>query len=137
MAPPRKRTKKTSRATNAAPDERRRVFPIVGIGASAGGMEAFGQMLERLPGDTGMAFVFIQHLHPGYDSALVDILSRHTAMPVLEAGNDMEVEPNSVYVIPPGSYLAIENGVLALLPRPERHEPRLPVDQFFRYLAAD
>jgi len=137
MAPPKKRTKKTSRATKAEPEKSPRLFPVVGIGASAGGMEAFGQMLEDLPADTGMAFVFIQHLHPGYDSALVDILSRHTSMPVLEAGNDMEVEPNSIYVIPPGSYLAIENGVLRLLPRPESHEPRLPVDQFFRTLAAD
>ncbi|MGA8260505.1 MAG: chemotaxis protein CheB [Arenicellales bacterium] len=112
-------------------------FPIVGIGASAGGMEAFSQMLRRLSADTGMAFVFVQHLHPGYESALVEILSRETSMPVLEAKDDMAAQPDHVYVIPPGAYLGIQHGVLKLLPRPPARERRLPIDQFFRYLASD
>jgi len=112
-------------------------FPIVGIGASAGGIEAFSQVLEHLPADTGMAFVFIQHLHPGYESALTEILARQTSMAVVEADDDLKVEPNHVYVIPPSSYLGILHGRLQLLPRPERNERRLPIDQFFRYLAED
>ncbi len=112
-------------------------FPIVGIGASAGGIEAFTQMLKRLPGDTGMAFVFVQHLHPDYESALTEILARETSMPVTEAGDGMRVEPDHIYVIPPDSYLGIHRGALQLLPRSRAHERRLPIDQFFRYLAED
>jgi len=121
----------------AAEADQPAVFPIVGIGASAGGMEAFSHVLEHLPANTRMAFVFVQHLHPGYESALTEILTRQTDMPVVEATDGMTVEPDHVYVIPPGSYLGIQGGALQLLPRPRDHERRLPVDQFLRYLADD
>jgi two-component system, chemotaxis family, CheB/CheR fusion protein len=134
-----KRTKSPFGLTSSdeASERRKGAFPIVGIGASAGGIEAFTQTLEHLPSDTGMAFVFIQHLHPDYESALTEILGRQTTMPVVEAKDDMAVRPNHVYVIPPDAYLGIFGGMLLLLPRPHGHERRLPIDQFFRYLAED
>jgi two-component system CheB/CheR fusion protein len=112
-------------------------FPVVGVGASAGGLEAFTQLLQRLPTDTGMAFVLIQHLHPEYESALTDILSRATRMAVAEAVDGMPVEPNHVYVIPPNVYLAMLHGVLHLMPRTAISGQNLPIDHFFRSLADD
>lgn len=126
-----------TRAETTHREDRRATFPIVGVGASAGGMEAFSQILRQLSSKTGMAFVFVQHLHPGYESALTEILARETAMPVIEVTDDMAVQPDHVYVIPPGYYLGIQHGMLQLLPRPQAHERRLPVDQFLRYLAAE
>ncbi|MGA2261166.1 MAG: chemotaxis protein CheB, partial [Acidobacteriota bacterium] len=76
-------------------------FPVVGVGASAGGLEAFTQLLQHLPADTGMAFVFIQHLAPQHPSMLASLLSRTTAMPVMEVQHGTPVQPNRVYVIPP------------------------------------
>jgi two-component system, chemotaxis family, CheB/CheR fusion protein len=111
-------------------------FPIVGVGASAGGLEAFIQLLTALPADTGMAFVLVQHLAPSHASALAEILSRATKMPVLEVQEESEVEPNHVYVIPPGRNMIIAEGKLQLLPREGRGAPH-PVDQFFRALAED
>ena len=78
-----------------------RPFPIVGVGASAGGLEAFTQLLKHLPDDTGMAFVLVQHLDPRHESQLVGLLSRATRMPVSEAAEGMAVSPDHVYVIPP------------------------------------
>jgi chemotaxis response regulator CheB len=79
----------------------RHVVPVVGVGASAGGLEAFTQMLQALPVDTGMAFVLIQHLAPTRPSLLAEILSRATRMPVVEVHDEPRVQPNHVYVIPP------------------------------------
>ena len=112
-------------------------FPIAGIGASAGGLEAFTVLLKHLPADTGMAFVLIQHLHPAYPSALTEILSRATSMPVQEVLDGMEVKPNYVYIIPPNTYLGIMHGVLHLMPRSEFSGQNLPIDYFFRHLAED
>lgn len=112
-------------------------FPVVGVGASAGGLEAFTLLLQRLPTDTGMAFVLIQHLHPEYESALTEILSRATSMPVAEAVDGMAVEPNHIYVIPPNVYLAMLHGVLHLLPRTSIQGQNLPIDHFLRSLAED
>ena len=92
-------------------------FPIVGIGASAGGLEAFKVLLECLPVDTGLAFVIIQHLATGQESMLTDILSRFTKMLVFQVEDGMHVEPNYVYVIPPGSTMTLENGFLKLNPK--------------------
>lgn len=111
-------------------------FAIVGIGASAGGLDAFLQLLGALPADTGMAFVLVQHLDPTHPSALAEILSRATAMPVAEVHAAVEVEPNHVYVIPPGQSMGIEQGRLQLSPR-EGRGPHHPIDTFFRALAAD
>ena len=85
-------------------------FPIVGIGASAGGLEALTQLLKALPADTGMAFVLVQHLAPSHPSALADILSRATRMPVREVRDEPTVEPNHVYVIPPDRSMIIVRG---------------------------
>mgnify|MGYP003433752349 FL=1 len=92
-------------------------FPIVGIAASAGGLEAFTQLLSHLPIDTGMAFVLIQHLSPDRESLLTEILTRATPMLVSQAQNGMVVEPNRVYVIPPNTKMVLEEGVLQLSPR--------------------
>jgi two-component system CheB/CheR fusion protein len=112
-------------------------FPIVGVGASAGGLEAFSALLQALPTDTGMAFVLVQHLHPGYESALTEILARETAMLVQEARDGMTVEPDHVYVIPPKADLEIKNGILHLVSRPKEDHRRLPIDHFLRSLAED
>jgi two-component system, chemotaxis family, CheB/CheR fusion protein len=110
-------------------------FPVVGIGASAGGLEAFRQLLSHLPIDTGMAFVLIQHLDPHQKSLLTEILARETAMPVVEVHNELEIQPNRVYVIPPNTKMAISRGVLKLTAR-DRIKA-MPVDTFFFSLAAD
>jgi two-component system, chemotaxis family, CheB/CheR fusion protein len=112
------------------------LFPVVGVGASAGGLEAFTQLLKNLPADTGMAFVLVQHLAPTHRSALAEILSRATKMPVLEVHDEPAVEPNHVYVIPPARSMVITRGTLHLLPRESNGAPR-PIDRFFRALAED
>ncbi len=112
-------------------------FPIVGVGASAGGLEAFTQLLEKLPGDTGMAFVLIQHLAAAHESMLKDLLSKVTPMPVREVKDGMVVEPDNVYVIPPNTEMAILHGVLHLMPREEARGQHMPVDSFLRSLAED
>jgi len=110
---------------------------IVGIGASAGGLEAFKSFFTHMPADSEMAFVLVQHLAPQHDSLLVDLLSRSTAMPVIEAADGMRVEPRHVYVIPPDATLTIEHGVLQLSkPAPPRPH-RWPIDSFFSSLAQD
>jgi two-component system CheB/CheR fusion protein len=114
-------------------------FPIVGVGASAGGLEAFSALLGALPTDTGMAFVLIQHLHPGYESALTEILARETQMPVQEARDRTKVTADNVYVIPPNVDLEIKDGILQVLTREaeDLHKHRLPIDHFLRSLAED
>ncbi|MCI0733718.1 MAG: chemotaxis protein CheB [Methylococcaceae bacterium] len=110
-------------------------FPIVGIGASAGGLEAFTQFLARLPAETGMAFVLVQHLDPRHESRLTDLLARGTRMPVVEASQGLLVEPDQVYIIPPNTSMAIAEGLLHITPREESPGPHLPVDHFLRSLA--
>lgn len=85
-------------------------FPIVGIGASAGGLEAFSALLKHLPLDSGMGFVLVQHLDPEHDSALTQLLGRATSLPVREVTNNLRIEPNHVYVIPPNRNLSIAGG---------------------------
>ncbi len=112
-------------------------FPVVGIGASAGGLDAFRQLLSHLPIDTGMAFVLIQHLEPNQKSLLSEILSRETTMPVIEVQQGMAVEPNHVYVIPPSTKMVILQGLLHLTPRDKAHGVAMPIDAFFLSLAVD
>ncbi len=112
-------------------------FPVVGVGASAGGLEAFTQLLTALPIDTGMAFILIQHLSADHKSLLADILSRQTKLPVTEAIDKTPVEPNHVYVIPPNTQMSIHRGVLTLTGRKEAGSPFMPIDYFLRSLAAD
>src|SRR5215471_10690008 len=92
-------------------------FPIVGIGASAGGLEAFTELLKHLPLDTGLGFVLVQHLDPQHESALTQILTRTTSIPVREVTDNLPVEANHVYIIPPNTNLTIAQGVLKLEPR--------------------
>lgn len=113
-------------------------FPVVGIGASAGGVEAFVQLLRALPSRTGMAFVLIQHLDPTHPSALTEVLGRATELPIAEIEDGMRVEPDHVYVIPPNVEVRIAESTLALSPRSVvPREPHLPIDAFFRTLAVD
>lgn len=112
-------------------------FPIVGVAASAGGLEAFTQLLSHLPTDTGMAFVLIQHLSPEHESLLSEILTRATQLPVREVQNGMTVEPNQVYVIPPNTKMLLSQGVLKLSPREKVFGKYMPGDAFFTSLAVD
>ncbi len=118
----------------AAPPVR---FPVVGIGASAGGMEACLSLLSALPLKTGMAFILVQHLEPHQESHLPEILSRATAMPVLRAQDGSPVQPDHFYVIPPNTVLTLEDGKLRLSPRLPDENQYYPIDQFFFSLAKD
>ena len=91
-----------------------RRFPIVGIGASAGGLEAFTQLLRALPSDTGMSFVIVQHLDPTHETVLTDLLARATRMPTSQIIDRTPVRPDHVYVIPPNRSLTIAGGILRL-----------------------
>ena len=110
-------------------------FPIVGIGASAGGLEAYTQLLKLLPDDTGMAYVLIQHLDPHHETHLGDLLSRVSRMPIQLATQDLAVRPNHVYIIPSNTSMIICKGLLHLTPREDAASPYLPIDHFFRSLA--
>jgi len=112
-------------------------FPVVCVGASAGGLEAFTHLLEAMPMDTGMAFVLVSHLSPSHASHLAEILSRATKMPVNEVKDEPKVQPNRVYVIPPDRSMIIADGVLKLLPRREVRGQHHPVDLFLESLAID
>lgn len=112
-----------------------KAFPIVGIGASAGGLEAFRQMLEKLPVDTGMGFVLVQHLDPTHQSQLTELLSRATRLPVIEARNHMVVKPNHIYVIPPNTSMGIIGHTLKVTPRAPGRSHNLPIDAFLESLA--
>jgi two-component system CheB/CheR fusion protein len=92
-------------------------FPVVAIGASAGGLEAFTRLLRRLPADTGMAFVFVQHLAPTHESILPHLLSRETVMPVEAVEDGAVLAPNRVYVIPPNATMTVSGVTLALTAR--------------------
>ncbi len=122
---------------NTQPQTSKKSFPIVGIGASAGGLEAFTQLLKSLPIDTGMAFVLIQHLAPNHKSLLADILSRQTQLPVSEVKDKTLVEQNHIYVMPPNTQMTIQSGVLMLTERTVAKGPFHPIDYFLRSLAAD
>jgi two-component system CheB/CheR fusion protein len=110
---------------------------VVGIGASAGGLEAVSELLKNLPPDTGMTFIVVQHLDPTHHSALPEILQRQTAMKVTEATEAVHIDPNHVYVIPPDKTLRIFHDKLLLEPRGETKKPHMAIDLFFRSLAED
>ncbi|MGH9715574.1 MAG: chemotaxis protein CheB [Candidatus Acidiferrales bacterium] len=110
-------------------------FPIVAIGASAGGLEAFTQLLRALPRDTGLAFIFIQHLDPKHHSVLPELLAKQTEMPVLEGKSGAKVEANHVYVMPPNVNMGIAGRRLRLTPRSAEPGLHTPIDFFMRSLA--
>jgi two-component system CheB/CheR fusion protein len=110
---------------------------VVGIGASAGGLEAIQEFLKKLPDNTGMAFVIIQHLSPDYKSMLSEILCKFTMMPVLQAENNQVLERNTVYLIPPKYNMEVKNGRLVLHAYIHTHVINHPIDIFFRSLAKE
>jgi two-component system CheB/CheR fusion protein len=112
------------------------VVRVVGIGASAGGLDAFLELVSAIPAGTGLAFVLIQHLDPRHDSMLVDILAGATAMPVQEVADGMRIERDHVYVIPPDTQMTVQGDVLRLAPRTPK-VPHRPLDSFFRSLAEE
>ncbi len=117
-----------------APDA---ALPIVGIGTSAGGLEAFEQFFRACPADSGMAFVLVPHLDPDHESLLTEILQRATAMPVVTALDQVAVASNHVYIIPPNREMAIRNGVLQLSLPEQARRLRKPINAFLRSLAED
>jgi len=113
-------------------------FPIVGIGASAGGLEALEELFTDMPDDTGMAFVVVTHQHPGHTSLLPELLGKSTDLKVVQATDGLKVKPNCVYIGPPGGQLAILEGVLHRVETTGTTDsPKLPIDYFFRSLAED
>ena len=120
------------------------IFPVVGIGASAGGLDAFKKFLKAIPGDSGMAYVIVQHLAPNHDSILPELLQKVTTIPVVEITDDIKVQPDYIYIIPSNKLLVANDGVLQLSPRhlPDPtndgigvHLLNLPIDLFFTSLA--
>lgn len=112
-------------------------FPIVGIGASAGGLKAFEQFFANMPPDSGMAFILIPHLDPSHVSLLPELLGKYSAMTIHQVENGAKVEPNRVYIIPPNKQMTIRHRVLLLNVPDEPRGQRLPIDAFLRSLAAD
>lgn len=110
-------------------------FLIVGIGASAGGLDAFQKFFSSLPQAPDMAFVLIQHLDPNHESMMPELLSRHTGLQVLQVTEQTPIEKNTVYIIPPGKYLGLEGKHLVLSPPPESRGMRMAIDFFFKTLA--
>jgi two-component system CheB/CheR fusion protein len=123
---------------NADPDKSSiKEFPIVGIGASAGGLAVFDKFFSAMPDSIlpGMAFVLVQHLDPNHKSILTDLIGRYTHMPVYEVTDGMVVQPNCIYVIPPKYDMVLEYGTLQLQEPVEPRGHHLPIDLFFRSLA--
>ena len=111
-------------------------FLVVGVGASAGGLDAFRKLLDAMPRTTGMAFVFVQHLDPNHKSLLVELLAGHTGMMVVQAENGETIERDHLYVIPPGKYLSVKDGALHVSEPEARHGARLPFDFLLSSLAS-
>jgi two-component system CheB/CheR fusion protein len=112
-------------------EKKEKSFPVVGIGASAGGLEAITQLLQNLPSRTGMAFIYVQHLSPDYKSVLVSLLAKTTSMKVLEVKDRIAIKPDTFYVIPPDKVMTVLDGHIKLQPRKRNHIINLPIDTFF------
>jgi len=112
-------------------------FPVVGIGASAGGLEALRNLFRGMPRDTGVAFVLVQPLDPPHQSLMADLLAKYAEIPVVQVTEGMRVECNRIHVIPPNTALTICGGVLHLSEPAARRGMRMPIDQFFISLAED
>ena len=122
---------------NQARNPGRRTFPIVGIGASAGGLEALEKFLQNVPEESGLAFVIVQHLDPTRRGIMAELLQRTTAMKVVQVKDRTRVQPNCVYVIPPNKDMSVLHGILHLLDPVAPRGLRLPIDFFLRSLAED
>ncbi len=110
---------------------------VVGIGASAGGLDACRKLLDEMPVPNGMVFIIVQHLEPNHDSLMVDLLASHTDMTVIQASDGMLIAPDTVYVIPPGRYLSCEGRTLRITEPAERHGARMPIDFLLNSLALE
>ncbi|WP_342347611.1 chemotaxis protein CheB [uncultured Nitrospira sp.] len=128
---------RSPRAKSISADTPANVFPIVGIGASAGGLEALSRFFSSLPEESGMGFVVIQHLAPDRESLLPELLTKKTSLPVHAAVDETLIEPNQIYIIPPNAQLQIEGGFLRVGQPVEVHGLRSPIDLFFHSLAQD
>jgi len=111
------------------------LFPVVGVGASAGGLEAFKRLIRAIPEKSGVAYILVQHLEPTHESLLVDILQKITPIPIQEITNNVRVEPDHVYVIPSNKLLTANDGRLQLSPRGPKNEKNMPIDVFFTSLS--
>ena len=111
------------------------LFPVVGIGASAGGLDTFKRLLKAIPENSGMAYILVQHLDPSHESILADLLQRVTKIPVLEVTDNIKVAPDHIYIIPSNKLLTATDGVLQLSARPPKNQRSMPIDLFFASLA--
>ena len=121
--------KKTKSSVTSSND-----FPVIGVGASAGGLEAFKRFIKAIPPSSGMAFILVQHLEPNHESLLAEILQKSTSIPVQEVTDNVHVEPDHIYIIPSNKLLTANDGHLQLRVRP-RNKKNLPIDLFFTSLA--
>ncbi len=110
---------------------------VVGVGASAGGLEAINEFFDNIPNDTGFSFVVIQHLSPDYKSLMAELLAKHTVMQVIEAKEGMPLKPNCIYLIPPKKILTVVKGKLQLHDKLRNNHPNTTIDSFFESLAKD
>jgi two-component system CheB/CheR fusion protein len=129
--------KSVSKPAAFLPDQHPRGFPVIGIGASAGGLEALELFLSAVPQNSGLAYVVVQHLDPTQKGVMAELLQRLTRMPVAQVKDRMQVQPDHVYVIPPNKNISIIHGKLHLFAPVEVRGLRLPIDFFFRSLAED
>src|SRR5579859_1123498 len=127
--------KKSRNKSTAKKEQGENRFPVVAIGASAGGLEAMTQLLQSLSPNTGMAFVYVQHLSPDHKSILTSILAKTTLMKVQEVKNKMLMQPDNLYVIPPDKEMMVMDGHIKLIPRTKERVANLPIDVFFGSLA--
>ena len=127
-------TEKKGQSNKTADTSKDQSFPVVGIGASAGGLDALKRLLESLPQDTGLALIIVQHLATNQESMLPEILSRSTKMPVHKINSGMQIEPNNVYVIPSGTTMTVKENSLRLHPKLASLKP---IDEFLRSLALE
>src|SRR5215813_10176100 len=131
----RKNSRGRAKSTDDTAERPQNDLLIVAIGASAGGIEAFTELVSSLPADTGLAYVLVQHLDPKHHSLLTELLSKKTKMAVKEVTDGMGIQPDHVYVIPPNATMSISNHSLQLGPREESRGLHMSIDHFMRSLA--
>jgi two-component system CheB/CheR fusion protein len=117
------------------PENESKDFYIVGIGASAGGLDAIQKLFDHIPSNIGIAFVIIQHLSPDFKSLMPELLAKHTSMSIFTADDQLEVYPNSIYLMHRNKNLVIKGNKLHLLEKAPKHSLNLPIDIFFNHWA--
>jgi two-component system CheB/CheR fusion protein len=125
------------KAVTTARQNKARSFPIVGIGGSAGAFTAFEKFFKHMPTDSGMAFIIVMHLDPNHKGHITDVLQTYTSIPVVQAGDGMKVEADTIYIIPPNADMGMHNRKLLLLAPAQAHGHRQPIDYFLQSLAED